>query len=165
MNNISDTYKNEPKRYTASGDVVVRLDPKGELVLLSDYAALQAFTVILDRHEEIQYRSRAEFEEALKKSKAEVNRLKAEVERLRKAVENSDRESMSDEYDLNNQTRIINGLLRDKEQMQGKIERLTNAGDLLVFHYTSLGRKFFPEDPLPNSITNWNAAKEGKPSE
>ncbi|CAB4185012.1 hypothetical protein UFOVP1118_3 [uncultured Caudovirales phage] len=82
MNNISDTYKNEPKRYTASGNGLVSLDPKGELVLLSDYAALQAFTVILDRHEEIQYRSRAEFEEAFKKSKAEIARLKAEVERL-----------------------------------------------------------------------------------
>ena len=85
MNNISDTYKNEPKRYTASGNGIVKLDPKGELVLLSDYAALQAFTVILDRHEEIQYKSRAEFEEAFKKSKAENARLKAEVERLRNA--------------------------------------------------------------------------------
>ena len=85
MNNISDTYKNEPKRYTASGNGIVKLDPKGELVLLSDYADLQAFTVILDRHEEIQYRSRAEFEEAFKKSKAEIAQLKAEVERLRKA--------------------------------------------------------------------------------
>lgn len=98
------------------------------------------------------------------KALAEVARLKAEVERLSNYVEMMDRESMSDEYDLNNQSRIINGLLRDKEQMQGKIERLTNAGDLLVFHYTSLGRKFFPEDPLPNSITNWNDAKEGKQS-
>ena len=89
-------------------------------------------------------------------------RLKAEVERLRQEVENADRESMSDEYDLNNQTGIINELLTHKEQMQGKIDRLTKAGDLLVFHYISLGRKFFPDDPLPSSITNWNAAKEGK---
>ena len=102
--------------------------------------------------------------EEIAKLQAENARLKAEVERLGKYVEMMDRESMSDEYDLNNQSRIINGLLRDKEQMQGKIERLTNAGDLLVFHYTSLGRKFFPEDPLPNSITNWQAAKEGKQS-
>ena len=91
-------------------------------------------------------------------------RLKGEVERLRQEVEDADRESMSDEYDLNIQSRIINGLLTDKEQMQGKIDRLTKAGDLLAFHYISLGRKFFPDDPLPSSITNWNAAKEGKPS-
>ena len=103
-----------------------------------------------------------EMDKTINASQAECRRLKAEVERLSNYVEMMDRESMSDEYDLNNQSRIINGLLRDKEQMQGKIERLTNAGDLLVFHYTSLGRKFFPEDPLPNSITNWNAAKEGK---
>ena len=82
------------------------------------------------------------------------------VAELRKEVQTYYRESMSDEYDLNNQSRIINGLLRDKEQMQGKIDRLTNAGDLLVFHYTSLGRKFFPDDPLPPSITNWLTAKE-----
>ncbi len=92
----------------------------------------------------------------------EVTRLKAEIERLRQEVENADRESMSDEYDLNNQTGIINELLTHKEQMQGKIDRLTKAGDLLAFHYISLGRKFFPDDPLPSSITNWNAAKEGK---
>ena len=94
----------------------------------------------------------------------ECQRLQAEVERLRQEVENADRESMSDEYDLNNQTCIINELLTHKEQMQGKIDRLTKAGDLLAFHYISLGRKFFPDDPLPSSITNWNAAKEGKPS-
>ena len=94
----------------------------------------------------------------------EVTRLKAEVERLRKEVENADRESMSDEYDLNNQSRIINGLLTDKERMQAKIDRLTVSGNLLAFHYISLGRKFFPDDPLPSSVTDWNAAKEGKPS-
>ena len=91
-------------------------------------------------------------------------RLKGEVELLRQEVEDADRESRSDEYDLNIQSRIINGLLTDKEQMQGKIDRLKKAGDLLAFHYISLGRKFFPDDPLPSSITNWNAAKEGKPS-
>jgi hypothetical protein len=32
----------------------------------------------------------------------------------------------------------------------------------LAFHYISLGRKFFPDDPLPSSIKDWNAAKEGK---
>ena len=106
----------------------------------------------------------AKLVERIAEYQAENTRLKAEVERLRQEVENADRESMSDEYDLNNQTGIINELLTHKEQMQGKIDRLTKAGDLLAFHYISLGRKFFPDDPLPSSITNWNAAKEGKPS-
>ncbi len=103
-------------------------------------------------------------EQAMAVRDDEITRLKAEVERLRKAGENADRESMSDEYDLNNQSRIINGLLTDKERMQEKIDRLMNAGNLLAFHYISLGRKFFPDDPLPSSITVWNAAKGGNPS-
>ena len=90
--------------------------------------------------------------------------LEAEIAQLHRQLETFDRESMSDEYDLNNQNRIINGLLTDKEQMQAKIDRLIKAGNLLAFHYVSLGRKFFPDDPLPSSFADWNAAKEGKQS-
>jgi len=43
-------------------------------------------------------------------------------------------------------------------------ERVVKAGDLLCFHYISLARKRWPDDPLPSSVTEWNAAKEGKPS-
>ena len=43
-------------------------------------------------------------------------------------------------------------------------ERLRKAGDLLCFYYISLARKRWPDDPLPSSVTDWNAAKEGKPS-
>ena len=43
-------------------------------------------------------------------------------------------------------------------------ERVVKAGDLLCFHYISLARKRWPDDPLPSSVTDWNAAKEGKPS-
>ena len=43
-------------------------------------------------------------------------------------------------------------------------ERVVKAGDLLCFHYISLARKRWPDDPLPSSVTAWNAAKEGKPS-
>ena len=43
-------------------------------------------------------------------------------------------------------------------------ERVIKAGDLLCFHYISLARKRWPDDPLPSSVTDWNAAKEGKPS-
>jgi len=94
--------------------------------------------------------------------KAEVKEKTALIAKLHKDAEISDRESMSDEYDLNHQTKVINGLLRDKEKLQSQVERLTKAGDLLAFHYISLGRKFFSNDPLPSSVTDWNAAKEGK---
>ena len=65
---------------------------------------------------------------------AEMERLKAEVKektaliaKLHKDAETSDRESMSDEYDLNHKTKVINGLLRDKEKLQAEVERLTNT--------------------------------------
>ena len=41
-------------------------------------------------------------------------------------------------------------------------ERVVKAGDLLCFHYISLARKRWPDDPLPSSVTDWNAVKEGK---
>ena len=41
-------------------------------------------------------------------------------------------------------------------------ERVIKAGDLLCFHFISLARKRWPDDPLPSSVTDWNAAKEGK---
>ena len=132
-------------------EVHFKVEEDGLFVAHQDYASLKA---------EVERLRASSFVTAVPVEQYE--KLKAEVERLRQEVENADRESMSDEYDLNNQIRIINGLLTDKEQMQGKIDRLTKAGDLLAFHYISLGRKFFPEDPLPSSITNWNAAKEGK---
>jgi hypothetical protein len=73
--------------------------------------------------------------------KAENARLKTEVEHLMV---------------------FCNCTLIPNKELQAKVERLTKAGDLLAFHYISLGRKFFPDDPLPSSIKDWNAAKEGK---
>ena len=73
----------------------------------------------------------------------QVSRLKAEVERL---------------------TAFTTRTIIPNEDLQAQVERLTKAGDLLAFHYISLGRKFFPNDPLPSSISDWNAAKEGKQS-
>jgi leucyl-tRNA synthetase len=105
---------------------------------------------------------------------AEENaRLKAEVEQARKISG----EGMSVTLDLNNQLLAENARLKAEvehlmvfcnctlipnKELQAKVERLTKAGDLLAFHYISLGRKFFPDDPLPSSIKDWNAAKEGK---
>jgi hypothetical protein len=57
---------------------------------------------------------------------------------------------------------FCNCTLIPNKELQAKVERLTKAGDLLAFHYISLGRKFFPNDPLPSSLSDWNAAKEGK---
>jgi len=70
-------------------------------------------------------------------------RLKAEVERLTEAW-------------------VDKKMQEDRDALLLQVERLTRAGDLLAFHYISLGRKFFPDDPLPSSIKDWNAAKEGK---
>ena len=41
-------------------------------------------------------------------------------------------------------------------------ERVVKAGDVLCFHYISLARKRWPDDPLPSSVKDWIAAKEGK---
>jgi hypothetical protein len=60
--------------------------------------------------------------------------------------------------------RRVGELNKEVSRLKAEVERLTKAGDLLAFHYISLGRKFFPNDPLPSSISDWNAAKEGKQS-
>jgi hypothetical protein len=52
----------------------------------------------------------------------------------------------------------------EMKRLKAEVELLRKAGDLLAFHYISLGRKLFPTDPLPSSIDAWNAAKEGKPN-
>ena len=67
----------------------------------------------------------------------EVARLKAEVERLRASS-------------------FVTAVPVEQ------YERVIKAGDLLCFHYISLARKRWPDDPLPSSVTDWNAAKEGK---
>lgn len=105
----------------------------------------------------------------------ENKNLKAEVERLHKYVETMERESMSDEYEINNQTRIINGLLTEKEQLKAENERLRKAGDEMAdeyrrmcknepasgwFHRLMAGNEEFTIEHLEA----WNAAKEGKPS-
>lgn len=70
-----DNELKNPKRHTAAGEGVVRTDEKGALVLLSDYEKLLRYTVILDRHEEVQYKQREAFEKLAKELKAEVERL------------------------------------------------------------------------------------------
>ena len=45
---------------------------------------------------------------------------------------------------------------------EAQAERLRIAGDYLAFHYISLGRKRWPDEPLPRSIDIWEAAKQGK---
>jgi hypothetical protein len=57
---------------------------------------------------------------------------------------------------------LFDDTIAENARLKAEVERLTKAGDLLAFHYISLGRKFFPDDPLPSSIKDWNAAKEGK---
>ena len=55
-------------------------------------------------------------------------------------------------------------LQSENARLKAEVERLRKAGDLLCFHYISLARKRWPDDPLPSSVTDWQAAKEGKPS-
>ena len=80
-------------------------------------------------------------------------RLKAEVERLT---------AMANEND--HLHKGIYSLSLNVVQLKDEVERLRKAGDLLCFHYISLGRERWPDDPLPSSVKAWNAAKDGKPS-
>ena len=93
---------------------------------------------------------------------AEMERLKAEVKEktaliaeLHKDAETSYRERMYDEHDINEKTKIMNGLMRDKEKLQAQVERLTKAGDNMarVCHGIYGGLPLWEE---------WNKAKEGK---
>ena len=47
-------------------------------------------------------------------------------------------------------------------ELQGENRRLREAGDILAFHYTALGRKVYGADPLPSSITDWLEARKSK---
>ena len=71
----------EPNRYTAAGSGVVRTDPKGDLVLYSDYARLLAEVKEMKEQPDplTAYLYAAEL------SKDNVRRLKAFAERLIKA--------------------------------------------------------------------------------
>ena len=91
-------------------------------------------------------------------NRTEINRLEAENARLKAEVER-----LKAEPDALTAYLYADTLRRDDiKTLKAQVERLTKAGDLLAFHYISLGRKFFPNDPLPSSISDWAAAKEGK---
>jgi hypothetical protein len=47
-------------------------------------------------------------------------------------------------------------------ELQAENKALRRAGDLLAFHYTSLGRKVFSDDSLPSSITEWMEIRKAK---
>ena len=94
--------------------------------------------------------------------------LKAEVQTLR-------HQAVHDVSQLGEQSAEIAHLKAEVERLEHQIiywrieaevdnERVVKAGDLLCFHYISLGRKLWPDGPLPSSVTGWNAAKEGKQS-
>lgn len=100
-----------------------------------------------------------------------VANLKAEVERLESDLklekENEDRlvrlwQTANNE--VHGQRSQIAALIDNQTSLKAEVACLRKAGDLLAFHYISLGRKLFPDDPLPSSVTEWNAAKEGKQS-
>ena len=107
-----------------------------------------------------------------------IERLKAEVDNLRKNADINPAQSpqeierlKAEIAELKNQPDPLTAYLYaaelakdDIKRLKAEVERLRKAGDLLAFHYISLGRKLFPTDPLPSSIDAWNAAKEGKPN-
>jgi hypothetical protein len=45
------------------------------------------------------------------------------------------------------------------KQLEGRLEALQKAGDIIAFHYTALGRKVYGDDPLPSSIIDWQEAR------
>jgi hypothetical protein len=47
-------------------------------------------------------------------------------------------------------------------ELQGENKRLIKAGDLLAFQYSSLGRKFYGNDPIPSSINEWFKARKAQ---
>jgi hypothetical protein len=47
-------------------------------------------------------------------------------------------------------------------ELQGENRRLREAGDILAFHYTALGRKVYSDESLPSSITDWLEARKSK---
>ena len=75
-------------------------------------------------------------------------------------------------FTLTAEVRCLEAVIRSHERvdcltvanLKAEVERLRKAGDLLCFHYISLARNRWPDDPLPSSVTDWQAAKEGKQS-
>jgi hypothetical protein len=96
-------------------------------------------------------------------------RLKAEVERLRKFSDEALAHIAKEER---KSRECLDMAQAEVERLRAssfvtavpveQYERVVKAGDLLCFHYISLARKRWPDDPLPSSVTDWNAAKEGK---
>ena len=134
----------EPKQYNISSlHPHIIEDKNGFMIYYEDYASLKAEVQTL-RHQAVHDVSQ------LGEQSAEIAHLKAENEELHK-----DYEALADEH-----TKLIDRNARPKAE----VERLRKAGDLLCFHYISLARKRWPDDPLPPSVTDWEAAKNGKPS-
>ncbi len=96
---------------------------------------------------------------------AEIERLDAQCQRMASEyceLTKAHSKLKSDYADLRFVCKQLGIYEKQIRSLKAEVERLTKAGDLLAFHYISLGRKFFPDDPLPSSIKDWNAAKEGK---
>ena len=89
---------------------------------------------------------------------SENSRLKARVSDLECDAETSYRQSMDDEYEIEWLNKITHGLMKEKEQLQAQVERLTKAGDAMADYIMVV-----PGTPMAHVyLIDWNAAKEGK---
>ena len=100
----------------------------------------------------------------LEELQAENARLKARVSDLECDAETSYRQSMDDEYEIEWLNKITHGLMKEKEQLQAQVERLTKAGDAMA------KLMFIDKDYIGSakqeSVVEWckaTDAREGKP--
>jgi cell division septum initiation protein DivIVA len=175
----------EPKRYTAAGSGVVRTDPKGDLVLYSDYDNLLAEVKELKSQPDplTAYLYAAEL------AKHDIKRLKAEVEAQAKRWAES--EDLISHY-KEQRDEVINDcqcarlkaeverlriagseseprfvllsdyrhLKAETDNLEAQVERLTKAGDAMALEI--INAETTASAWLPEVVRDWNAAKEGK---
>jgi regulator of replication initiation timing len=91
---------------------------------------------------------------------SENARLKAKVSDLECDAETRYRQGMDDEYEIEWLNKITHGLMKEKEQLQAQVERLTKAGDAMA---EDLLKEFGRKEMLKyQPYQDWLAAKEGK---
>ena len=145
----------DPTRYYPAGDGVVRTDPKGPLVNYHYYEELKTENARLKADAEIQTERIISLEDCITVLKQDrdsllydeseqITRLKAEVERLKS------------EPDALTAYLYADTLRRDDiKTLKAQVERLTKAGDNLVYVVT--------EHPVAEPFVKaWFAVKEGK---
>ena len=120
---MSDVKRYEPSSHY-SADFGMAQSPVGKWVSYEDYARLKAEVERLTKQKAV-YIDNDKVLAEMERFKAEVKEKTALIAELHKDAETSYRERMYDEHDINEKTKIMNGLMRDKEKLQAEVERLT----------------------------------------